>query len=843
MKTISLLKDWHLLEMPLETTKSDFETVLGTGDGWMDIKTLPCDVHMPLVEYGKIDDPNVAMASFDCEWVEQRSWWFKKEFEVCEGDITRFGSELFIEMLDIHADIFLNGDYIGHHASAMYPFKKDVTPWLKVGKNTLLIRLTTGIETVCDSDVAQVRDYVACEFRSRREGRGDDRRTMLRKPQYVFGWDQSPRLATCAIAGDVRVDFLDEIVVRDIHFETLAIEKACARIFAEATIDNREALFARECEATFELALDGKVVHTETKKYLSQCGLNYIDFSFTLDNPQLWWPNGYGEQPLYTVTVTAVNMNGARHQKEITTGVRTVALDMTQIGDDERLYAFCVNGKRIYCRGTDFIQSEHLYAKITDELQNKLISAARDAHFCMLRFWDGNVYQSDYVYSLCDRLGILVIQNFCFACAAYPDHLEEFRKEVQNEAEYQLIRLRNHPCLAMWYGNGENTSILDSYLGKNYFKEFPQAIYTGGTYVYNTLLPKLHHALNKTVPYQCTTPFGNFSGSESEKRGDRHYYPFLNISPENQQYRISAQSIDDLECKFITEGGIMGPPSKSALMSYCGGDIDFDSDVFLHHRNTFEKDAVRDAIYRHYTGKRELTLDEYCLYGGIFQGSLLGYEAEHIRTRKNCYGSLLWCFNDGFGEVGFSVMDHYGNPKPVYYYLKRAYAPQRIIIKKEGENAVIYVTNSAPTPFECVLEYGYQSFEGKKDSQTVKVSLDAFAGATAVVTLKLNSLDLKSGVVFGAVDGLDSATLRAHDFKELNVNKKATLTVKNLTHKDGNTTFEITADCFAHAVHLDIDESVRLSDNYFDLLAGQTKTVTVYGKTLERVTADSIFIK
>lgn len=836
MQTLSLLKDWQLTEMPLEAT--DLQKLDGE---WMHIKTLPCDVHMPLTEYGKISDPNVAMGSFECEWVEDRSWWFKKEFEV--DKITDFGCELFIEMLDIHADIYLNGTFIGHHASAMYPFIKDVTPWLAVGKNTLIIRLTTGIETVRDCDVEEVRHYVACEYRSRREGRGDDRRTLLRKPQYVFGWDQSPRLATCAIAGDVRIDFFDEIFVRDIHFETLSVDKNSARIFAEATIDSRERLFARECEATFEVIFDGKVVHTQTVEYLSQCGDNFIDFSFTLENPQLWWPNGYGGQPLYTVRVTAKNMNGACHQKEITTGVRTVELDMSRINADERFYAFKVNGKRIYARGTDFIQSEHLYAKITDELQEKLLTAARDAHFCMLRFWDGNVYQSDYVYSLCDKLGLLVIQNFCFACGAYPDHLEEFKKEVQNEAEYQLIRLRNHPCLAMWYGNGENTSILDDYLGKNYFKEFPKAIYTGGTYVYNTLLPKLHHAYVKTVPYQCTTPFGNFSGAESEKRGDRHYYPFLDIRPENQQYRISAQSIDDLECKFITEGGIMGPPSKSALISYCGGEFDFDSEVFLHHRNTFEREAVRDGIYKHYTGKKDLTLDEYCLYGGLFQGTLIGYEAEHIRTRENCYGSLLWCFNDGFGEVGFSMMDHYANPKPVYYFLKRAYAPQRIIIKKEGKTAVVYVTNSASVPFECELEYGYQTFDGQKESKTVKVSLDSYEGATAVARMSIDSLDLKSGVVYAKADGLDSATMRACDFSELKLSKKATLTVNNITHADGNTVFEITADCFAHAVHLDIADDVRVSDNFFDLLEGETKTVTVYGKTLDTIDADCVFVK
>ncbi len=843
MKTLSMLKEWQLLEMPLDIAKDDIQKVTDTKNGWMDVDTLPCDVHMPLVKYGKIADPNIAMGSFECEWVEDRSWWFKKEFEITDGYITPFGSELFIEMLDIHADIFLNGAYIGHHASAMYPFIKDVTPWLKVGKNELIIRLTCGLDTVDDSDVKEVRDYVACEYRSRRKGRGDDRRTILRKPQYVYGWDQSPHLATCAISGDVRIDFLDEIVVRDIRFETLSLNDGCANILAEATIESCERLFARECEATFEMIFDGKVIYSNTKKYLSQCGHNFIDFSFKLEDAKLWWPNGYGEQNLYTVRVSAKNMNGANHQKEIVTGVRTVELDMSELSADERIYAFKVNGKRIYARGCDFIQSEHLYAKITDELQEKLLTAAKNAHFCMLRFWDGNVYQSDFVYSLCDKFGILVIQNFCFACGAYPDHLEKFVKEVEREAEYQLIRLRSHPCLAMWYGNGENTSILDAYLGKNYYKEYERAIYTGGTYLYNSLLPKLHHAYVKSVPYQCTTPFGNFSGNESEKRGDRHYYPFLDIRPENQQYRISRQSIDDLECKFVTEGGIMGPPSKSALTNYCGGEIDFDSEVFLHHRNTFECEAVRDGIYKHYTGKKELTIDEYCLYGGLFQGTLLGYEAEHIRTRKNCYGSLLWCFNDGFGEVGFSVMDHYGNPKPVYYFLKRAYAPQRLIIKKEGENAVVYLTNSAPTSFETTVYYGYENFDGKKCENKVDVYLNAFTGATEIARMAVDSLDLTKGVIYAKANCLDHATMHSCDFSQLETGEKAVLTINNLRHEGKNTVFDITADRFAHAIHFNLKDDVILSDNYFDLLADETKTITIYGKLVDNITANQVTIK
>ena len=287
MLTKSLLKNWQLREEALNITAEDALNVLQKSDGWMDVKSLPCDVHMPLIEYGKIEEPLIADNSFKCDWIEERSWWFRKSFTLTQEDLSPFGVELFIEMLDIHADLFLNGHFIGHHASAMYPFQKNVLPWLQAGDNTLLIRLTTGLDTVCDQDIAPVRDYVSCEWRSRRKGRGDDRRSILRKPQYVFGWDQSPRLATCAISGDVRLNILDEIVVRDIRFETLSIKDNIANILAEVEIDSREKVYARDCNVTFTLEKDGQIVHTDSRRFVGQIGANFVDFSFALENPKL----------------------------------------------------------------------------------------------------------------------------------------------------------------------------------------------------------------------------------------------------------------------------------------------------------------------------------------------------------------------------------------------------------------------------------------------------------------------------------------------------------------------------------------------------------------------------
>ncbi len=843
MKSISLLDNWMLCDQDISLKHYDFEKVLNNHNEWMQIKSLPCDVHTPLIECKRIEEPLIADNSFNCSWIEDKSFWFVKKFNLTQQQLSPHGVELFIETLDIHADILLNGQFVAHHSSAMYPFVKNVRSFLKEGENTLVIRLTTGLEQVSDSDIAEVRDSVACEFRRRREGRGDDRRCALRKPQYVFGWDQAPRLATCAIAGDVRLDILDEAVIRDIYFETQKIDKHGAHVQIQLEIESRRLVSASECDVVLEVSCDGKCVYRTTENYMSQPGINFREYSFVIKNPKLWWPNGYGEQHLYTINAYVKNNNGATDQKQLITGVRTVELDTSAINKTERNYAFLVNGVRIYARGSDFIFSDSLYARIPDSLQKKLITAAKDANFNMLRFWDGNVYQSDYVYELCDRLGIMVIQNFCFACSAYPDHLDWFRKEVENEANCQIKRLRNHPSLAMWYGNGENSSILTGYLDRNFFNLYDSEQFGGGTYIYNTLLPNLCRKLCKKIGYQCTTPLGDYTDGECAERGDRHYYPFLNTAPENQQYRISTESIDALKCKFITESGIMGPPSKNSLIKYCGGEhnITDKSSIFLHHKNTFEKDAVRDGIYKHYTGQKQLSLDEYCLYGGLFQGTMIGYEAEHIRVQPHCGGSLFWVLNDGFGEVGFSFMDHFGNPKPVYYFLKRAYAPKKLILKKYGDDVLVYCTNNTHNKCSFKLEYGYTDFAGNKTSKTKKITLKPHTDRKVIAKISLNGFDVTKGVFFAKTNDSDiiPSTLHACDFSLLQIPKKANVWVEDVKCRNGKTEFTVCTNYFAHAVYFNADEQTIFSDQYFDLLPNEKRKIVCYGEC--DITADCIF--
>ena len=842
MKTRSLLKDWQLREEPLSCGIAQAHLVAEKIDGWMPVPAVPCDVHMALEACGRIGDPLVGKNAQACQWISQRSWWFQKVFYLTEKELQNFGAELFIEILDIHADVFLNSVHIGHHPSAFFPFQKDVSPWLQVGENRLLIRLTTGEETVTDEDLAPIRDFISVDDFTRQTGRGDLRRAMLRKVQSCYGWDQSPKLPTCAIAGDVRLDILDEVVIRDIRFETKALTEAGAEILAEAEIENRSRLFARNTTAVFRVMQEGTPIWEKTVNYLANTGLNYVNFSFTLPNPQLWWPNGYGDQPLYTVQVKAWDHLGAADEKQITTAVRTVSLEQPATSEDERLYYFTVNGKKIYCKGMDFLHTDCIYARAEDALYEKLLTAARDAHFNMLRFWHGSFcYERDYAYELCDRLGILVHQGFAYECAAYPDHLPQFRDLVAQEAEYQLRRLRNHPCIALWCGCGESLGTLISYRGKDIRNQANMSIYPAGTDIYGQLLPRIHHRLVATVPYQCSSAFGSYDSVESPKRGDRHPYPFVILDPSYQQTRISFEVVDEMDARFITEGGVMSPPAVEALVRCCGSEehTEENDPVFRHHCNSYERNAVRDAVYRHYTGPRELSLREYCLYGGMFHGTLLSYEADHFRHLDHCNGCVLWCYTDGFGEVGFSVMDRFGNPKPAYYFIQRAFAPDRIVLRQSQGKAQIYCSNDTAEEKTINLAFGYVDFQGNyAPVQKKELRLPAYTKCFLAAEADLADMDLTQGIFYAQNGTGLPVILRNGDFRTLRLDKKAALTISNIVSTGDTLEFDITADGYAHGVHFGLEAARRFSDQYFDLLPGQTHHIVL--RNAEGVSPDRI---
>jgi beta-mannosidase len=823
MYRIDLNKDWKLRSEELYWGPSFSALVLEKGEGWLSTN-LPCDVHVPLIENNIIKEPLVARNCYESEWIEDKSWWFKKDFnidnEVLKSDVV----ELTLESLDAEADVFLNNVHLGHHRSAHYPFVKDIKEIAKTGENTLLVRVTSGLEHYSEMDIAALKNYVSTETDGNRGARGDKRRVFVRKPQYVYGWDWGPRVATCGIMRGVKIEAYSKLVIRSVHCIT------------EGTGIDVEVEFLLEVESLhpyssmegiikLELLYDGVSALSLNEEVFLRSGINFFELKGVVKNAKFWWPNGMGEQPLYTVKASAEAEEVVHEYPEFKYGLRTIRLNQDKIDRYERLFAVEVNGVKVFCKGGNWIPADSIYARVTDEKYETLISEAKNANFNMLRIWGGGIYEKDIFYEKCDEYGILLWHDFMFACALYPDNLDYFIEEVRKEINYQTRRLRNHSSIALWCGNNENHWGFESWwVGKK------TPSFLGGAVCYNNLIPSIVRENCADIPYWNSSPYGG-KGPNDNNAGDRHHWGDCTMNPDMER-RITPEEYDKVSAKFVSEYGYIGPCRKSSIEKYHGvAPLDKNGLIWQLHNNTFEKETVPAGIAKHYTDPKKLNIDEYLLYAGLTQGLMYSYSLEAIHFKENCYGSLFWMYDDCWGEVGWTIIDYYLKRKISYYYVKRAFANVKFIIREQEGKLKIMGINETKSPLSLSVEYGYTSFDSKsKTAQNAELTLAPYS-RQIVLELEKGDFDISTGCYYIRPICECSCVLPAiftkTSFKDLNT-PKANLTISNFVLNGRDARFTVASNLFAHAVHFNLDDSLRLSDEYFDLLPGESREVTVY---------------
>lgn len=455
---IALNEDWQMTWEPLYCQAGDYVQVRSKQTDWLQTR-VPCDVHMPLIEHGIITEPLLADQCFASEWTEKRSWWFKKQFNLTEDQLTSERIMLKFESLDVEADIWLNDVHLAHHRSAFYPFSADIKAKAQLGSNQIFVRVTSGLELFSEQELALIHQTKVVYENEQVGLRGDNRRGMLRKAQYVFGFDWGPRVTTCGIMGDVSLECIRSIQIQNVHVTTVEIKaNSKGALSFQIEVENLHAYKTVESNIELELLFDTRRVALIQTEQCLRSGLNYIKLELEVNDAKLWWPNGMGEQPLYTIRVSAETKSQRVDYPPFTYGIRTLHLNMDKLSQysDERAFTFEINGVPLFSKGGNWIPADSIYVRVTDEKYDILLKEAKEANFNMLRVWGGGIYERDIFYEKCNEYGILVWQDFMFACAKYPDNLAWFRDEVEREVDYQTRRLRNHCSLALWCGNNEN---------------------------------------------------------------------------------------------------------------------------------------------------------------------------------------------------------------------------------------------------------------------------------------------------------------------------------------------------------------------------------------------------
>ncbi|MFW6304099.1 MAG: glycosyl hydrolase 2 galactose-binding domain-containing protein, partial [Candidatus Sumerlaeota bacterium] len=391
--TINLNGKWDLVDSDLYFDAEQVCDIRALPkDKWIQTP-VPGDIHQGLVGAGRIPEPLLGLNSYDSEWTATRSWWFRNTFNVEAPILERDIVELELNGLDSNARVYLNGRLVGEHINAFRPFVKDVKKYLDEGQNELLVRLTAGVENVTEAEMRGPDSSPAnTEAGNGRPDRGDSRRNFVRRPQYAFGWDWSPKCPTTAIGGDILLRAMDKATIRDVYLKPERSSKKEVVVHALVTVETFHPWST--CDGTVSIALadaEGKTVSAKWTGLL-RSGLNFIECELRVENPRLWWPVGMGEAHLYRADAKLEIDDKSCEYPAFDWGLRYIELDTRDT------FALRVNGKKVFAKGANWIPADTIYARVRDRDYEILIEEAVGANFNMLRIWGGGLYERDIFF-------------------------------------------------------------------------------------------------------------------------------------------------------------------------------------------------------------------------------------------------------------------------------------------------------------------------------------------------------------------------------------------------------------------------------------------------------------
>ena len=826
------LAAWSLREAPLALGVRDYEAALALPETCP--AAVPGDVSGDLFAAGMLPDPLVAFNHrLYSERVPASSWWYRASFATPDG-APPF-AELVLNGLDVHADVWFNDHHLGHHPSAFVPFVADVTALMRPAgeSNSVVVRLTTGreIAEAVPDDVFPLVRCVPTEGARGYPDRGFPKRVFLRKPAYSWGWDWSPALPTCGITGPCEVRFANDYEIDHVALRTVLPAAPGAPATLHVDLEARSRLSPVKSHfADVSLTLrapDGSVAATHREcDVLLRGGVTHLSADLSVPNPRLWWPNGYGEQPLYTLEAALECQGRVSAAKPVATGLRTVERDVRP-----GLFRFRVNGVPVFVQGGNWVPSDHLVGRETPERLAALVAEAAEANFTALRIWGGGRYEPDAFYDECDRRGILVWHDFMSACAPLPYGWADFADVFRAEATYQVRRLQRHPCILQWCGNNE-VGEAESW---GSFEDPARPLYFED-------LARIVKNEAPGTPYWPTSSYGGAESVKDPRVGDCHHWIVMDRDSKFWSDPDYWNEKDPVPI-FNSEYGYGGPCSRASTAQYLGVESPALDDLFSavghEHTNTFYDIPRVDFSIREHYGAPAASLDDYILRGGLCQGLNLGASLESLRMNDHSWGGIFWMYNDSWGENGWTIVDHYLRRKVSYYAVRRALAPRLLAVRRGGkafggspDEALVLAINTRPESVRLRLRVGYAAYDGSASpDREVEVAVAPHSRAV-VATVPLAGLDLSRGTVAAVPDdpcsGFLPAFLREGRHRDTALPPASPHVVRTEVCGD-DLLVTVSTDAFAHAVHLVLPDDARPSDNYFDLLPGESRTVRIPG--------------
>lgn len=613
---------------------------------------VPGSVHTDLMSLGRIPDPFVADNELHVQWVAERDWEYRVLFQLTPELAAQERIFLVCDGLDTLADVYFNGSFLGRAENMFRQYRWDVTELLTRGEEELRV--------LFHSPVAYIREKQAAEplvSPSHSIPGGP----YLRKAPCQFGWDWGPKLPTIGIWKEVRLEGYSTARLTDVHLRQHHHSDGSVTISARASAEQWQ---GDDLEVRLRVtAPDG--TSWEAAALLS------AQAEVQLRDPQLWWPNGYGPQPLYDVAVTLNAGERLCDRRTFKLGLRS--LELRQEPDEfGTSFTFIVNGVPIFAKGADWIPADSFPTRISDEHLEHLIRSAAEVHMNMLRVWGGGFYEEERFYDLCDRYGILVWQDFIFSCSIYPDD-EAFFENVRAEAVENIRRLRHRASLALWCGNNEMEWGWHAWGwdGTGRREELKKAY----DRMFHHLLPELCAAEDPDHPYWPSSPSSNNPRTDpnSVRAGDTHNWEVWHGNRPFWAYR-------EHRSRFVSEFGFQSLPALETVRTYAEEqDWNMTSYIMEHHqRNEAGNSKIITYMTDHFRMPRDFETLVYLTQ--LLQAECVRTGVEFWRRNRRCTsGTLYWQLNDCWPVASWSSLDYFGRWKALHYAARRFYAPVLLV--------------------------------------------------------------------------------------------------------------------------------------------------------------------
>jgi beta-mannosidase len=785
--------------------------VTGAKDSEWRPAQVPGVVHTDLLRNKLIADPYYRDNEAKLQWIENADWEYRSTITATPALLRRRNIELVFEGLDAYSEIWLNDTQVLTADNMFREWRVDVKPYLKAGANTLRVVFPSPIRAA--ARVAATDKW--------REKTHTAEKTYIRKAAYEYGWDWGPRFVTSGIWRPVRLEVWDRARVSDLHIRQRDVTADVAHVVAEVEVT---AAADEAADVSLEFA-HGRSSGAAARTVELHAGVNHIDLPVDIIKPDLWYPAGYGAQPIYKFSARVKVGEITEDEATAHTGLRSIVL-RREPDKWGRSFEFVVNGIPVFGKGADVIPFDSFPTRVTAAQYRQVLQSAKDANMNMIRHWGGGYYETQEFYDICDELGVMIWQDFMFGNDWQPGTYA-FKQNVAQEAEDQVRRLRNHPSIVLWCGNNE-TEAAYHWVMKDQTPEARTRMWEDYLTVFSGILPRVVERLTPETPYWPSSPSADYEEISADyQSGDMHDWSVWHG-------RVAFSEYEKHFPRFMTEYGFQSFPQMRTVEEFTTPEDRasiFTPVMLAHQKNTAGNAIIHDYLLRYYAEPKDFA--SFLYVSQVLQAEGIKVGAEHLRrNRPRTMGSIYWQLNDCWPVASWSSLDYYGRWKALQYYARRFYNDLLVSPHVEDGNLAVWVVSDRTAATSGELRVRLMTFDGtvlSDKSQAVQIpalSSQVYLqvpkeGLGSELTKIFAVTDLKVGGRTVSSNVLLFALPREVQWPRAEI-------ASELTKTGDSYRLRLSSRVLARSVSVSFGNlDAKVSDDYFDLLPGQPVDIRV----------------